>query len=393
MVTSAFVFYGLAIYLRTLNEQRGFSVTALSFATALFWLASGAAGLLIAPRLAVVDPRYFVAGGAAVSSLCLAAIGRVTELWQVFGVYIVMGAAYASAGILITNTVVTRFFHRRRSVALSVATTGLSVGGIVLTPYATHLLSTQDLPAAMDRIAVLQFLGVLIIPMLLLRPTPESMGLTPDGDPAATQRGTSRQPGVAYADAIRTVTFVALTIGFMFALLGQVGGISQLVKVATERAGKSTGNRVVSVLAFCSVCGRLLGGAIVQRRSTRRFAFLAISLQITGLAIIAFASRSGTVFFGAAVFGLGVGNVLLLHPLLVAEIFGVREYPKIYSRSQLFVAIGIAFGPLSMGWLRDHAGGYRTSYLVAVVLSSLGLAVFVLRGEPSEELLRSAEMG
>ena len=393
MTISAFVFYGLAIYLRTLNEQRGFSVTALSFATALFWLASGAAGIFIARRLAVVDPRYFVAGGAAVSSICLVAIGRVTELWQVFGVYIVLGGAYASSGILITNTVVTRFFHRRRSVALSIATTGLSVGGIVLTPFATHLLSTKSLPAAMDRIAVFQFLGVLIIPMLLLRPTPESIGLTPDGDLATARSEASRQPGVAYADAVRTVTFVALTLGFMLALLGQVGGISQLVKVATERAGKSTGNQVVSVLAFCSVCGRLLGGAIVQRRSTRHFAFVALSLQIAGLAIIAFASRSATVFLGAGVFGLGVGNVLLLHPLLVAEIFGVREYPKIYSRSQLFVATGIAFGPLSMGWLRDHAGGYRTSYIVAVVFSSLGFAVFALRGEPSKELLRAAELG
>jgi MFS family permease len=391
MVTSAFAFYGLAIYLRSLNEQRGFSITSLSFAIALFWLANGAAGVIVARYLARVDPRWFVAAGAVVSALCISAIGRVTELWQVFGVYIVFGAAYACTAVLITNTLVTRFFHRRRSVALSVATTGLSVGGIVLTPIATHLLSARTLPAAMDRIALMELLGVLIIPVLLLRPTPESLGLAPDGDerPAVALRKVV--PGVSYGEAITTVTFVALTVAFMLALLGQVGGISQIVKLATERAGKSTGNRVVSVLAFCSVCGRLVGGAIVQRRSTRQFAFVALTLQICGLTVLAFASTSATVLFGAGVFGLGVGNVLLLHPLLIAEIFGVRDYPRIYSRSQLAVAVGIAFGPLSMGWLRDHAGGYRTSYLVAVALSCIGVAVFAARGRPPAALLASAE--
>ncbi len=392
MVTSAFVFYGLAIYLRSLNEQRGFSITALSLAIALFWLANGVGGVIVARYLTRVDPRWFVAGGALVSALCISAIGRVTHLWQVFGVYIVFGASYACTSVLITNTLVTRFFHRRRSVALSVATTGLSVGGIVLTPIATHLLSARTLPAAMDRIALMEIIGVLIVPILLLRPTPESLGLAPDGDARPDVPSPGGPPGVPFLEAIRTVTFVALTVAFMLALLGQVGGISQIVKLATERAGESTGNRVVSVLAFCSVCGRLGGGAIVQRRSTRQFAFVALTLQVCGLGVLAFASTSATVLFGAGIFGLGVGNVLLLHPLLIAEIFGVRDYPRIYSRSQLAVAVGIAFGPLSMGWLRDHAGGYRTSYLVAVAISCIGVAVFAARGRPTAGLLASAEL-
>ena len=400
MFTSAFVFYGLAVYLRTLTKSRGFSVTAMSFATALFWVASGLAGLLVARLIARVDARFLVAVGAVGTALCIAALGHVTALWHVFVIYPLFGAFYTPTAVLVTNTLVTRWFHRRRSVALSVATTGLSVGGIVLTPIASHLLRTQSIGSAMNRIAVMQLVGVVVIPLLLLRPSPASMGFAPDGDEPdgdevdTTGRSTNAgsAPGVPFADAIRTLTFVAITITFGVALLGQVGGISQIVKLASERADEATAGRIVSVLAGFSVAGRLLGGAIVQRSSTRRFAFVALVFQGSGLLLLSFANSRASILVAAAVFGLGVGNVLLLHPLLLGELFGVRDYARIYGRSQLAVSMSIAAGPLSMGWLRDHAGGYRTSYLVAFALSVFAIGLFFRLGRPTEQLLRSAEL-
>ena len=397
MATSAFVFYGLSIYLRVLNQRRGFSITAMSFATALFWISSGLAGLVVARLIARVDPRYLVALGAVGSSLCIAALGRVTSLWQVFVVYALFGAFYTPTAVLVTNTLITRWFHRRRSVALSVATTGLSMGGILLTPIASHLLRSHSISSAMTRIAVMQFVGVIVIPLLLLRPWPAAMGLAPDGAPVVSvptgATGTAAAaPGIPFDQAIATLTFVAITATFAVALLGQVGAISQIVKLASERADEATAGRIVSVLAAFSVAGRLLGGAIVQRSSTRRFAFLALCFQATGLLFMSFANSRASILAASAVFGLGVGNVLLLHPLLLAELFGVRDYPRIYGRSQLAVSMSIAAGPLSMGWLRDHAGGYRTSYLVAFAMSIVAISLFFRFGRPSDELLRAAEL-
>ena len=46
----------------------------------------------------------------------------------------------------------------------------------------------------------------------------------------------------------------------------------------------------------------------------------------------------------ALFFGATVGNLLMLQPLLLAEAFGVREYPRIYL-SQLLSTLGVAPGP------------------------------------------------
>lgn len=381
-------FYGLPLFLNTLTKQRGFSVFEVSLATSTFWVASGFTGVVVARLLARFDPRLFVVAGALVASVCMVLIGRLTKLWQLYPVYALFGAGFTCTAVLVANTVITRWFHRRRSVALSIATTGLSVGGITLTPIAARLLKDHTLPSAMTTIAVMFFLGVVVIPVLALRPDPSRMGLAPDGDPVVVTTAAPIAPGLPFAAAIRSLAFTAITAAFALGLLGQVGGISQLVKLANERAGESTGAKVVSLLAACSVMGRLAGGAIVSRFSSYRFAICALTIQASGLSVLAFAQSTATIYAGAVLFGLGVGNVLLLHPLLLAEVFGVRDYPRIYGRSAIFVAAGNAFGPLSMGWLRDHGGGYRSAYLLAAGLNIVGLAVYVARGASGPERLR-----
>ena len=381
-------FYGLPLFLNTLTKQRGFSVFEVSLATSVFWVASGFTGVVVARLLARFDPRLFVVAGALVASVCMVLIGHLTKLWQLYPVYALFGAGFTCTAVLVANTVITRWFHRRRSVALSIATTGLSVGGITLTPIAARLLKDHTLPSAMTTIAVMFFLGVVVIPVIALRPDPSRMGLAPDGDPVVVTTAATFAPGFPFVDAIRSLAFTAITAAFALGLLGQVGGISQLVKLANERAGESTGTKIVSLLAACSVIGRLTGGAIVSRFSSYRFAICALSIQASGLAMLAFAQSSAAIYAGAVLFGLGVGNVLLLHPLLLAEVFGVRDYPRIYGRSAIFVAAGNAFGPLSMGWLRDHGGGYRSAYLMAAGLNLVGLAIYVARGASAPQVLR-----
>jgi MFS family permease len=70
----------------------------------------------------------------------------------------------------------------------------------------------------------------------------------------------------------------------------------------------------------------------------------------------------------------------MLQPLLIAERFGVVDYPRIFSRIQFLSILGTAGGPLLLGWLFDNAGGYTTSYLVAAACSVAGSLVLATGG-------------
>jgi hypothetical protein len=83
----------------------------------------------------------------------------------------------------------------------------------------------------------------------------------------------------------------------------------------------------------------------------------------------------------ALLFGLTVGNVLMLRPLMIADSFGVRDYPRISARTDLVSTFGVAGGPFLMGALHD-AVGYDTGYLVVAALSITGVAVLRAGGPP-----------
>jgi MFS family permease len=112
----------------------------------------------------------------------------------------------------------------------------------------------------------------------------------------------------------------------------------------------------------------------------RRFALVMFVGQTLAMAMLAFASGKVAILVGAALFGLTIGNVLSLQPLLLAEAFGTREYGRIYSVSQLLTAFGIAGGPALVGLIEEFADGYTVSYLVVAAGSALGLVILLFAG-------------
>jgi MFS family permease len=174
--------------------------------------------------------------------------------------------------------------------------------------------------------------------------------------------------------------FLAVTIGYVMVLGSQVGAIQQLVKLVEERTDRGTATLATTVLAATSVVARLLGGRLVDKVGTVRLAFLLAGLQSLGMLVLAFAETTVVAFAGIVILGATIGTILMMQPLLISERFGVRDYPRIFSRTQLYTTFGTAGGPLLLGWLRDNAGGYRTSYMVAAGFSLAGAIVLSSSG-------------
>lgn len=382
--TSGLAFYGLAAYLNALSKERGWSVGSISGAVAVFFLVGGVSGLVIAPLLARYDLRKVIVGGAVIGAVALALLGQVTSIWQVYAVYAVFSVGHSAAGLIPATTVVTRWFHVRRSTALSIASTGLSMGGIAITPFAKWALDEFGLSATTPWLAVIWLVGIVPVALLLIKPEPGPLGWLPDGVRAAPSAPPLVLGGVPYAVAARTRFFIGITVAYVFVLGAQVGAIQQLVKLVEERTGEGTATLATSVLAGTSVIARLVGGQVASRVPMARLTLVMAVLQAIALAALAKAASTAAIFAAIVLFGATIGNILMLHPLLIGEAFGVKDYPRIFSRSQFFAFVGTAFGPYLLGWLHDNAGGYDTSYLVAAGCSALGAIALARAGSTAD---------
>lgn len=389
LVTAGVSFYGLPVYLRSLTVERGFSVSAISGATAVFFLVTGLVGLPVASYISARDPRPLIALGAVASAGSLLLLGHVREIWQVYAVYALFGAGFAASSLVPGTTLVARWFTRRRSVALSVASTGLSAGGVLITPLVATMITRYGLESVSPYLAGALILGVVPVTSLLLRPSPESMGLLPDGDPAPPPGAPKAFLGALARDALRTRFFGCVTLAHLLAMLAQVGGIAHLYNLVADRADASLAATALSLLAVSSLVGRLLGGWVAARTSMRALALAFMAVQAGALLLLSVSHSRAALLATTVAFGITVGNLLMLHPLLLAERFGVRDYGRIYSRSQLVATLGVAGGPLVIGVLRDAVDGYGLAFGLAAGASLLAAVVLSFSG-PTRVSLGSA---
>ena len=381
LVAGGLGFYGLSVYLKELKDARGFSVGWISGATSLFFVVSGVVGLLVARFIAHHDVRISIAFGTVLAGVSLALLGQVNQLWQLYLVDTALAVGYACTFLVPATTVVTRWFHRRRSVALSVASTGISVGGLIFTPVASALIDHVGLGPALFWLGLVWIAAVLPATALIW-PDPASRGTWPDGDePVAAVAGEpALSTGVPYREAVRSRFFWALVLAYVLGMTAQVGALIHLFNRVSDDIDKTTAEAAVLCVALASVTFRLIGGVIATRVPLVRLTAFMFGVQVVSLLILAAGSTAGVLLLGAVVFGATIGNTLMLQPLLVAEAFGVRDYARLYSVNSLLSTVGVAAGPFLVGVLHDVTGGYTAAYVVAAGLSVGAMLVMVAAG-------------
>ncbi len=370
-VSSGLAFYNLSVYMSVLSAQRGFSVASVSNAVGVFFLTGGIAGIWVGRVLQTTDVRRVILVGTLIAGGAIAFIGRVEAAWQLYVVYALFGLGYTCAGLLPATTLITRWFDaRQRPLALSFTSTGLSLGGIVITPLSVWLLAHWPLEQATPVLGAV-FL-VVIAPIAWF-------GLRPFSARAGADAPSGVRSGTAYALAVRSRFFVALTAGYLLALGTQVGVIAHLYNRGVAIVTPLQASFAVSILATFAVAGRFFGGAVLGRVPMKAFALANLAGQLAGFLILGHATDRNAMWLGAGVFGFTVGNLLMMQPLMLAQAFGVMDYPKIYSTSQAVTTVGVALGPVALG-LIYVAAGYPAAFSVFALLSGVAFVLFVAAG-------------
>jgi predicted MFS family arabinose efflux permease len=241
--------------------------------------------------------------------------------------------------------------------------------------------------------------------LIWLRPDPESMGLQVDGERPVSDTetasqlletpliaesavvsgsvaGASRLPeGISFRDARRDRLFWGISVAYIFLMMAQVGGISHQYGLARELLNEAQTAIVVAILPIASIIGRLAGGWVVEQVSIRAFAVGMMILQVLSLSLLSGGYNPVSLCLGLALFGITVGNLLMLQPLLIVEAFGIREYPRIFAVSNFMSSWGTASGPAVLGIVYTASSNlYGVAYLVAAGAGLAGLLLFLAGG-------------
>ena len=371
-VSSGLGFYNMSVYINRLSAQLAVSSADTSFAVSLFFVVGGVAGLYVADLLRVWSVRKVVIAGALVSGVAVALVGFADQLWQVYALFTLFGIGNAGISIVISTTLITRWFPGpERSMALAVGSTGLSLGGFLITPLTAYVMNGWGFDLTMHWLGVFLVLSVVPIALFLRFPSNEESSTKNAADTGQL----SAQLAASLAAALRSRFYILLAVAYVLIMGSQVGSIAHLYSRVELLGDFTMAALAVQALSIASITGRFIGGWLVSWMPIRRFALGNLLLQSVGLLLIAFAPNSVMGVVAAGIFGLSVGNLLMTQPLWLAEKYSVDIYPQVFARANAISVLGVAAGPFCMGWIFDYAGSYTFAFICALATSLVAFVV------------------
>ena len=371
-VSSGLGFYNMSVYINRLSAQLAVSSADTSFAVSLFFVVGGVAGLYVADLLRVWSVRKVVIAGALVSGVAVALVGFADQLWQVYALFSLFGIGNAGISIVISTTLITRWFPGpERSMALAVGSTGLSLGGFLITPLTAYVMNGWGFDLTMHWLGVFLVLSVVPIALFLRFPSNDESS----AHNAVDTGQLSAQLAVSLAAALRSRFYILLAVAYVLIMGSQVGSIAHLYSRVELLGDFTMAALAVQALSIASITGRFIGGWLVSWMPIRRFALGNLLLQSVGLLLIAFAPNSVMGVVAAGIFGLSVGNLLMTQPLWLAEKYSVDIYPQVFARANAISVLGVAAGPFCMGWIFDYAGSYTFAFICALATSLVAFIV------------------
>jgi sugar phosphate permease len=382
-------YYGLAVFLRPLQEENGWSNAAVSGATGLYFSVSGLTGFVVGPLIDRKGPVRFMRLGVALIGVSGLLLALVSELWQLYAVYMIQAIAFGMAGSVAVNSVMARWFITKRAKAMSISSTGVSLGGVVLSPVGTWLVERGGVALGAVFMGCLVLLVGLPIVATVIVWDPADVGLTPDaGAPDPKVDSASLDERVQHRvwtreEAARTVSFWAILVAFLLVLLAQTGFILHQIAFLTDRLGSPNAAALaLSTTAFGSIVARFALGQVADRLDKRWLSAGLFTVQ--GLAVLALLAVDSRLITYALVMivGFTIGNVYMMQTLLVADIFGLVSMGTVFGVVSLAAQVGSGLGPFAMGWLEDVTGSYVVAFSLGAAVTLLS-AVVVLFARPA----------
>ncbi len=303
------------------------------------------------------------------------------SLGELYALHLGFGVGLVLCGLLVSVVLLSRWFVTRRGLVVGALVAGSSLAGAAL-PQAISPWVTD--PAFGWRWGygglAAAFLVLGVLPgFLLLRESPATLGLHPDGAAVAPAAGTGEKSGATLATALRSRTLWCLALGSACLWFCNQAILSQLT-IFLEREAHlppRAATDLFSLVFAVSFGGKFLYGAASDWFPKRQVMLAAALTLLAGCLLLFEMSPAGprlvtdatrlTAF--AAVFGLGFGGGFTMIQLTTVESFGQRELGRILGVVIFVDAIGGGLAPFVAGRLATVTGGYLVPFALVTAVA------------------------
>ena len=393
MLMSTTVFQGVGTFFVALERTFGWNRTTLSGAFAL----SRAEGALLGPLEGLLvdrlGTRKMVIVGYLIMGLGFIFYSQIQTVWHFYVAYLAISLGSGIGGWIAFVTLINNWFSRRRALAMSVAVSGIQLGGF-LVPMLAWGIENHDF--RLTALAIGIVLIVVAIPASsFVRNRPEDIGTLPDGEPlrrvsaagSGSADSSESEPAAATEmtprEALKTLAFWVIAVARLTSVVSIVTLSVHLVPKLTD-SGISliTANFVVTLYTFVAFISGFVAGYLADRTSKVGVLFVCMFMQALAMAILTVTDGLPMAMVFAVLWGAGFGGRVPLLTAIIGDFFGRRNFGSILGINMVPSNIAMIFAPLFAGFMFDLQQSYFIPFAVFTVMGFIGAFVILLAREP-----------
>ena len=379
-VSWGIVYYAFSVFIRPMEIELGWSRAQVTGAFSLALLVGGIAAVPVGHWLDAHGPRALMTAGSVAAVVLLIAWSRVESLVGFYLVWMGLGLAMAAVLYEPAFAIVAAWFVRHRHRALTILTVCAGLASTIFVPLASWLLVRQGWRSAVVTLAAILAATTVPIHALLLRRSPQAIGIGVDGDESEVVR-----PNVAAAtpseerssSAIRAAlgcsAFWILTAAVVLSGLAAVATVVHLIPFLLGHGiPLSTAAAAAGGVGVMQLPGRLFYTPIRRRLSIFGSTATVLLVQALALAWLPMVrGRIGLAVFVIA-FGMGNGAATLVRATGIGELFEPEVYGRIGGLIALFTAVARASGPIAAALAYQKLGSYGAVFWSLAALLAIG---------------------
>jgi predicted MFS family arabinose efflux permease len=383
VMVGAGVTFSLAVFLKPLEDDLGWSRGLISGIALLNWIMFGVGSFLWGALSDRVGARPVVLGGAGLLAVAMLLSSQVEEAWQLYATFGVLGATGASAFYAPLSATTTRWFAARRGLAVGCLNGGMGLGILVIPPLARALIT------AIGWRATFAFFGALTLTVALaavryLRDRPADVGLEEYG--AGTMPRGMATPAMDSGDALRHPAFWLLALVHFGCCLAHSGPIFHMVAHAMDQGvAKMSAAVMLGLSGATSIPSRIGSGLLADRVGAKPALVGMLALQAGVLSTYLVAEGTVSLFAVALAFGVAYGGAMPLYALVAREFFGPRVIGTAFGGIFFISCIGMGLGAYGGGFVFDRFGSYWSLHLASTLVGTAAIVAAVALRAPSPQ--------
>jgi MFS family permease len=305
-------------------------------------------------------------GAAVLNSAAFYAATLTSSLWIICFIQLLLGFASAAAfGPLIAD--VSKWFLKRRGVAVAIAASGNYLSGAIWPLLLTGVLQTSGWQGVYLWLAALTI--TIMVPFSLLL----SQKVNDKSIQLADAQSSNRLGALPFS--ARTLTWLLGLAGVGCCVAMSMPQVHIVAYCVDLGYGPTAGAEMLSLMLMGGVFSRLISGVLADRLGGVRTLLIGASLQCVGLALYLPSDGLASLYLVSLVFGLSQGGIVPSYAIIVREYLPARMAGERVGFVMMATIIGMALGGWMSGWIYDASGSYALAFWNGIAWNFLNIAI------------------